>query len=87
MMTDHDDNDDPESARVIGGVDTHKGVHVAAALDELGRLLATATFPASGVAYRRLTRWLCGFGEVLAVGIEGTGSWVRAFHDICAPAV
>src|SRR6266568_5575951 len=30
--------------RVIGGVDTHKDVHVAAVLDELGRLLDTATF-------------------------------------------
>jgi transposase len=75
MMTDHDDADDPDTARVIGGVDTHKDVHVAAVLDELGRLLATASFSASAPGYRQLTRWLCGFGEVLAVGVEGTGSW------------
>jgi transposase len=75
MMTDHDDCDDPETPRVIGGVDTHKELHVAAVLDELGRLLATATFPATAPGYRQLTRWLCGFGEVLAVGVEGTGSW------------
>ena len=31
----------PDTRRVIGGVDTHKDVHVAAALDELGRLLGT----------------------------------------------
>ena len=75
MMTDHDDYDDPETLRVIGGVDTHKDVHVAAVIDELGRLLDTASFPADAAGYRQLTRWLCGFGEVLAVGVEGTGSW------------
>ncbi len=29
---------------VTGGVDTHKDVHVAAALDEVGRVLGTAEF-------------------------------------------
>jgi transposase len=72
MMTE-DDND--VTPRVIGGVDTHKDVHVAAVLDELGRLLATATFATTTVGYRRLHRWLCDHGEVLAVGVEGTGSW------------
>jgi transposase len=72
MMTE-DDSD--VTARVIGGVDTHKDVHVAAVLDELGRLLANATFPTTTVGYRRLHRWLCDHGEVLAVGVEGTGSW------------
>ena len=55
MMTDNDD----VTQRVIGGVDTHKDVHVAAVLDEQGRLLATATFPTSTVGYRALRdeRW------------------------------
>jgi len=30
--------------RVTGGVDTHKVVHVAAVIDSVGRLLATAEF-------------------------------------------
>jgi len=71
MMTD----DNLETQRVIGGVDTHKDVHVAAVLDELGRLLDTASFPTTPTGYRRLYRWLCEHGEVLAVGVEGTGSW------------
>lgn len=71
MMTDTD----LETQRVIGGIDTHKDVHVAAVLDELGRLLDTASFPTTTVGYRRLYRWLCQHGEVLAVGVEGTGSW------------
>jgi transposase len=71
MMTDNDE----ATQRVIGGVDTHKDVHVAAVLDELGRLLATATFATTTIGYRQLHHWLCGYGEVLAVGVEGTGSW------------
>ena len=30
--------------KVIGGVDTHGDVHVAAAIDEIGRVLGTASF-------------------------------------------
>ena len=69
---DHDDrSDDP----VTGGVDTHKDTHVAAALDGLGRLLGTESFPATTAGYRQLLRWLRGFGEITAVGVEGTGAW------------
>ena len=32
-------------AGVTGGVDTHKDIHVAAALDDLGRLIAVESFP------------------------------------------
>lgn len=60
---------------VTGGVDTHKDIHVAAVLDPIGRLMATASFPASRHGYRRLLRWLQSHGEVVAVGIEGCGSW------------
>jgi transposase len=61
--------------RVTGGVDTHKDLHVAAVLDEVGRVLASATFAATRAGYRQLWRWLAGFGDVVAVGVEGTGSW------------
>jgi transposase len=71
MMTDND----IETQRVIGGIDTHKDVHVAAVLDELGRLLDTRAFATTSHGYRQLHRWLCRHGEVLAVGVEGTGSW------------
>lgn len=66
--------DDPGTARqVIGGVDTHKDTHTAAVIDAAGRMLGHATFPATGAGYARLLEWLCGFGRVLLVGIEGTG--------------
>jgi transposase len=61
--------------RVTGGVDTHKDCHVAAALDEVGRVLDTDAFPATPSGYRCLLRWLETFGELVAVGVEGTGSW------------
>jgi transposase len=61
--------------RVVGGVDTHKDIHVVAALDELGRLIAVASFPTTRHGYRRLLRWLQSHGEVVAVGVEGCGSW------------
>ncbi len=61
--------------RVIGGVDTHKDQHVAAALDQVGRLLGVAEFPATAAGYRDLHAWLAEHGEISAVGIEGCGSW------------
>jgi transposase len=60
---------------VTGGVDTHKDAHVAAALDGLGRVLGTESFPATATGYRRLDEWMRSFGELDAVGIEGTGAW------------
>ncbi len=64
-----------ERARSItGGVDTHADVHVAAALDELGGLLGTESFPTTPGGYAELVGWLEAFGPVVKVGIEGTGS-------------
>ena len=60
---------------VVGGVDTHGRVHVAAAVDELGRILGTESFPASAAGYRQLLRWLRSFGPVERVGVEGTGAY------------
>jgi transposase len=62
-------------AEVTGGVDTHKDVHLAAAIGETGRLLGTAAFPTTASGYRRLLAWLRGFGRLGRVGIEGTGSY------------
>jgi transposase len=60
---------------VFGGVDTHADVHVAAAIDEDGAVLGIESFPTSEVDYRSLTDWLVGFGPVVKVGVEGTGSY------------
>jgi transposase len=60
---------------ITGGVDTHADVHVAAALDRIGGLLGVEEFPTTAAGYRRLLEWLSGFGPVVLVGIEGTGSY------------
>lgn len=60
---------------VTGGVDTHKDLHVAAVVDALGRILATASFPATPPGYRRLLAWMRSFGRVARVGVEGTGAY------------
>jgi len=60
---------------VTGGIDTHADVHVAAALDQRGVLLGTASFPTSPVGHRQLELWLAGFGPIDVVGVEGTGAW------------
>jgi transposase len=60
---------------ITGGVDTHAGVHAAAALDAIGGLLGVQEFPATPAGYARLLGWLGGFGAVSLAGIEGTGSY------------
>ena len=67
---------------VYGGVDTHLDdthldVHVAAVIDDTGRLLGTKPFPTSPLGLRQLQRWLAGHGQVAKVGVEGTGTYPR----------
>ena len=60
---------------VTGGVDTHADNHMAAAIDHNGGLLGVESFSASETGYGDLLAWLVGFGELVRVGVEGTGSW------------
>jgi transposase len=60
---------------VIGGVDTHKHTHHAAALDEHGRLLGSQEFAANEHGYAELLEWMRGIGSVEAIGVESTGSF------------
>ena len=62
-------------AQITGGVDTHLDVHVAAALDDQGGVLGTASFSTTLDGYRALADWLRSFGDVVLVGVEGTGSY------------
>jgi transposase len=70
---------------VVGGVDTHADVHVAAAIDGNGGVLGIEAFPADTAGYQDLFRWLTSFGPVYRVGVEGTGSYgvglARFLHD------
>jgi transposase len=56
------------------GVDTHKDVHVAVALDAIGGQLDSQEIPTTPAGYRRLLAWAQELG-VPAFAIEGTGSY------------
>jgi transposase len=56
------------------GVDTHKDVHVAVALDALGGQLDSQEIPTIPAGYRPLLSWAQELG-VPAFAIEGTGSY------------
>ncbi len=60
---------------VTGGVDTHADLHVAAAVDQVGRVLGTRAFPANAAGYRAALAWMRAHGELAKVGVEGTGSY------------
>ena len=73
---------------VVGGVDTHADVHVAAAIDGNGGVLGVESFPAVAAGHEALVGWLVGFGPVIRVGVEGTGSvWATAVRAFEASAV
>jgi transposase len=58
---------------VTGGVDTHKDTHTAAALDASGRLLGHREFAATAAGYAALLAWLGTLGQLVRVGVEGSG--------------
>ena len=63
------------ATRVIVGVDTHRDEHVAVAIDCLGGRLGQRRLPAASGGYEGLHCWASGLGDVVAFGIEGTGSY------------
>ena len=66
----------PTNAEVITlGVDTHKDIHVAVALDGLGRRLGTLSIPTTPEGYKKLVDWASEFGSLEHAGVEGTGSF------------
>ena len=69
----------PRPVQITLGVDTHAELHVAAALDERGRLLGTCTIPTTPDGFAELARWTEQYGELAQVGIEGTGCYGRGW--------
>lgn len=66
---------DRPSRKVVVGVDTHKHLHVAVALDGLGARLGDLVVAADTGGYTQLEAWARALGRVDAFGIEGTGSY------------
>lgn len=61
--------------RIVGGVDTHKDLHVAAVVDEGDQLLGSSSFATTRQGYRQLVAWMRSFGHLERVGVETTGSY------------
>lgn len=68
-------NQNRRRGRVVIGVDTHKYVHVAVALDDFGGVLGKEKFTADTVGYGQLIDWSLTHGHLLTFAIEGTGSY------------
>ena len=62
-------------ATVIIGVDTHKYVHIAVAIDLVGARLGSCSASADRTGYAELVAWARALGAIGAFGIEGTGSY------------
>ena len=71
---------------LFGGVDTHKLTHHAALVDAIGREVADLEFSATPSGYEDMRRWLASFGQVLAVGVEGTGSYGAGLTRVLSAA-
>jgi transposase len=63
------------SGVVVGGIDTHKDLHVAAVIDTAENILGTRSFSTTRAGYRAMVAWMRSYGDIARVGIEGTGSY------------
>jgi transposase len=63
------------SRRIVGGVDTHKDLHVAAVVDELDRVLASRCFATTRHGYKQMLTWMRSFGSLQRIGVEATGTY------------
>lgn len=59
----------------MGGVDTHKDLHVAAVVDGQDCVLGSECFPSTRHGYKQMLSWMRSFGELSRVGVECTGSY------------
>lgn len=63
------------SSTVVGGVDTHKELHVAAVVDQHDRLLGSASFPTTRHGYKTMLAWMRSYGTLSRVGMECSGTY------------
>ena len=60
---------------VVGGVDTHKDLYVAAVVDQYDKLLGSQCFPTTRHGYEQMLAWMRSFGSLQRVGVEATGTY------------
>ena len=59
----------------MGGVDTHKDLHVAAVVDQNNKVLGTQYFSTTRQGYRQMLAWMTSFGTLKRIGVECTGTY------------
>ena len=64
-----------ETIKVIAGIDTHADTHHVGLINEHGKRLADQKFLAAASGYRAIIEFIASLGAVIAVGVEGTGSY------------
>jgi transposase len=69
------DVEEGATRRIVGGVDTHKDLHVAAVVDERDGVMGTRCFATTRQGYRQMLAWMGSFGDIQRIGIESTGSY------------
>ncbi len=60
---------------VVGGVDAHKDLHVAAVVDQNNKVLGTQFFSTTRQGYRQMLAWIILFGALKRIGVECTGTY------------
>jgi transposase len=60
---------------VVGRVDTHKDLHVAAVVDNNDQVLGTQSFATTRQGYKLMLTWMRSFGDLQRIGVECTGSY------------
>ena len=60
---------------VVGGVDTHKDLHVAAVVDEVDHVLGSQSFATTRHGYKQMLAWMRAFGQLKRLGVECTGTY------------
>ena len=60
---------------VVGGVDTHKDLHVVAVADEHDHILGSQCFATTRHGFKQMLTWMRSFGQLRRVGVEATGTY------------
>jgi hypothetical protein len=65
-----------QAGPVTGGAGTHADAHVAAVVDQVGRVLGTHAFPATTAGYRAALAWMSAQGELAKAGAGAPAAMV-----------
>jgi hypothetical protein len=68
---------------VIGGVDTHKDIHVAAVVNESNQVLASESFPMTRHGYKKMLTWSRHLAKFLEWALNAQAHMALAYCVTC----